>query len=52
MSNVSKPKFSEKIWNKIEGTIQTQTEGFSRRDYQEREQKLLEVVKEGVKHVQ
>ena len=47
----SRPHFPSGIWKKIEGHLLSDTELTESDDKQARAEKLLEVVKEGVKHV-
>lgn len=47
----SRPEFPPGIWQKIEGYLLSDTDLSESDGIEERAEKLLEVVKEGVKHV-
>jgi len=49
---VSRVEIPSGIWKKIEGHLLTDTELTEKQDAEKRGEKLLEVVKEGVQHVQ
>jgi len=49
---VSRVEIPSGIWKKIEGHLLTDTDLTEKQGAKERGQKLLKVVKEGVKHVQ
>jgi hypothetical protein len=55
MDNVSRPRVPSRIWNEIEGLIETEYETFDRKngrvDTIDRAEKILEAVEEGVKHL-